>query len=70
MKFKLSFQVSEKNNTLPINYQYEFSTWIYKTLIAGNTEFANWLHDYGYTTGNKRIKLFTFSKLLSEKYRI
>lgn len=70
MKFKLTIIQQDKSNLLPINYQYELSSWIYKTLSSGNAEFANWLHNKGYTDGNKRFKLFTFSKLYAEKYSI
>jgi CRISPR-associated endoribonuclease Cas6 len=70
MKFKLSFQISGKNNIVPINYQYELSAWIYKTLNSGNSEFADWLHNHGYSTGKKIFKLFAFSKIKPGKYKI
>jgi CRISPR-associated endoribonuclease Cas6 len=70
MKFKLSFQISGKKNILPINYQYELSAWIYKTLNSGNSEFADWLHNHGYSTGRKIFKLFAFSKIKPGKYKI
>jgi CRISPR-associated endoribonuclease Cas6 len=45
---------------LPLNYQYELSSWIYKTLA----QFAAWLHEHGYSVeGKKRFKFFTFSHL-------
>ena len=63
MRFKITFDIIGENNILPINYQYELSSWIYKILDNGNPEFSNWLHNIGYINNNKRFKLFTFSKL-------
>ncbi|MBX2929685.1 MAG: CRISPR-associated endoribonuclease Cas6 [Saprospiraceae bacterium] len=49
---------------LPLNYQYELSSWVYKTLAQAAPEFAAQLHEYGYNLqGHKRFKLFTFSHL-------
>ncbi len=57
---------------LPLNYQYEFSSWIYRTLAQASPEFATWLHEQGYSLeGYKRFKLFTFSRLqLHTPFRI
>lgn len=70
MRFKLHLQPQGVQKTLPINYQYEASAWIYKTIHNGNPEFAAWLHDHGYTDGKKQFRFFTFSNILAEKYRI
>ncbi len=53
-----------KQNVLPINYQYELSAAIYKIIHQGNPKFAKWLHDGGYSNGQKLFKLFSFSHLL------
>lgn len=64
MRFKLNLQLlSERENLLPLNYQYELSAWIYKVLNQGNPEFSRWLHEKGYTDHRKSFKLFTFSNL-------
>lgn len=70
MKFRLTFGVKDKNRTLPLNYQYEFASWIYKTIHGGSPGFSKWLHEQGYTSGHKTFKLFTFSNLFSEIYTI
>jgi len=64
MRFKLTLNL-EKNQSgiIPINYQYELSSWIYKVLNKGDAEFSNWLHTKGYLDKNKQFKLFTFSHL-------
>jgi CRISPR-associated endoribonuclease Cas6 len=65
MRFKLSLQKANHNqNTLPINYQYEISAWIYHTIHHADPIFARWLHEQGYTQGNQRFKFFTFSNLV------
>ena len=69
MRFKLTLEHTDKG-LLPLNYQYELSSWIYKTLNYGNEEFAEWLHREGYTNDYKQFKLFTFSNLLVPKFKI
>lgn len=70
MKFKLTIEPVNYSRILPINYQYEFSSWIYKTIHFGNPKFSEWLHSHGYMDGHKQFRLFTFSRLYPEKYRI
>lgn len=70
MKFKLTLEPIKQGRILPINYQYEFSSWIYKTIHSGNPGFSEWLHSHGYMDGHKQFRLFTFSRLYPEKYRV
>ncbi len=64
MRFKLTLSLRKTdNNTLPLNYQYELSSWIYKVLNNGSPEFSRWLHEKGYADDHKSFKLFTFSNL-------
>ena len=69
MRFRLTLENTDKG-LLPMNYQYELSAWIYKTLNYGNSEFADWLHREGYTNDYKQFKLFTFSSLMVPKFQI
>lgn len=63
MRLKLSLNC-RPGSRIPFNYQYELSSWIYKTLAQAEPAFASWLHEQGYTLeGNKRFKFFTFSHL-------
>ncbi len=65
MRIRLTLQlVNRRQNLLPINYNYELSSWIYKTIYHSNAAFADFLHSNGYMLGGKRFKLFTFSQLL------
>jgi CRISPR-associated endoribonuclease Cas6 len=70
MRFCLTLQSTGTINILPVNYQYELSGWIYKTLHFGNPEFSEWLHNHGYVDGNKKFRFFTFSGLKTGKYHI
>lgn len=66
MIINLQLQVIGQQNVLPINYQYEFSSWIYKTFHFGNKEFAEFLHSRGYFNEKRQFKLFAFSNLQFE----
>lgn len=74
MRFKLTLEVNNRafGNILPINYQYEQSAVIYRILSRANEEYATWLHDNGFSIGGagKRFKLFSYSRLIIEKFRI
>ncbi|MCK4661776.1 MAG: CRISPR-associated endoribonuclease Cas6 [Bacteroidales bacterium] len=73
MRFRLTLTInkgSRNSNLLPLNYQYEFSSWIYHTIHYGNKEFADWLHEQGYTKNGKKFKLFTFSNVDVPEYKI
>lgn len=73
MRFKLTFESKHpsknKQQVLPINYQYPVSSWIYKMIHSGNSEFAEWLHSKGYMDQNKQFRLFNFSNLQIHKAR-
>ena len=68
MKFKITFKVKQQGQLLPMSYQYELSSWIYKMIYKGDSEFANFLHSKGYEMGKRQFKLFTFSRLYIPKY--
>lgn len=69
MRFKINLGLTGRQNKIPINYQYPFSSWIYKTIHEGDKEFAQWLHENGYTVGKKRFKGFCFSHLMESKFK-
>lgn len=64
MRFKLILDVEKQafGNKIPINYQYESSAIIYRTLAQASEQYSEWLHDNGFILENgKRFKLFNFS---------
>ncbi len=70
MRFRLELHPTDIRKILPVNYQYELSSWIYKTIHMGNPDFAMWLHEHGYMDGKKQFKYFTFSNLIIDKIKI
>ncbi|MBR4265761.1 MAG: CRISPR-associated endoribonuclease Cas6 [Bacteroidales bacterium] len=73
MRFIITLRVNAHRfgRLLPLNYQYEMSAAIYKTLSSGNEDFAAWLHNNGFQTEEgKQFKLFTFSRFNVPSFRI
>ena len=48
MKLKITLEVKQKGQLLPLSYQYELSSWIYGLIYKGDNEFARFLHSKGY----------------------
>ncbi len=66
MRFRITLRIDREQfgDIMPINYQYELSAWIYKTLAKSDASYSTWLHDNGYTyTDAKVFKFFCFSQL-------
>lgn len=55
---------------MPLNYQYAVSSWIYRKIQEADPEYSLFLHQNGYESGDRRYKLFTFSKIESYPYAI
>lgn len=72
MRFKLTltFDRATYGNIIPVNYQYELSGWIYRTLAKGDQAYSTWLHQNGFLQGRKQFRLFTFSNLQIPKFQI
>ena len=63
MRLKLTIAQEKPNQLIPINYQYPISSFIYHTIAKSDNDYAKWLHQKGFASGNKKFKLFTFSML-------
>lgn len=72
MRFKLLLSVDRKKygDAIPLNYQYECSSAIYRILSRSAPEYAEWLHSNGFELGRKQFKLFTFSRFKIKLYEI
>jgi CRISPR-associated endoribonuclease Cas6 len=70
MRFRLLLERTSKPGFIPINYQYELSAAIYRIIDQGDSNFARYLHNTGYVVDNKPFRLFTFSRLNFEGYKI
>lgn len=63
MRLKIKFRSSSPLH-LPLNYQEILQGFIYSTL--SDKRFATFLHDQGFSYGERTFKLFTFSRLSGE----
>lgn len=65
MRFKIQLAIDKNvyGDALPFSYQYELSSFIYHTLANGNAEYAEWLHENGFSLEGKKFRLFVFSPL-------
>jgi CRISPR-associated endoribonuclease Cas6 len=63
MRFKLTLNRIGKQRMLPVDYQYYIGSWIYKVIGQADSDFAQFLHEQGYTLGSKQFKLFNYSPL-------
>ncbi|ERM81493.1 hypothetical protein P872_10255 [Rhodonellum psychrophilum GCM71 = DSM 17998] len=70
MQFLLQLQRIGKSGFLPLNYQYELSSAIYKVLEQADAEYSQFLHFEGYQYENKHYKPFTFSLLKFDNFII
>lgn len=71
MRFRIHLHLrNPKFKTIPINYQYELSSFIYKTIANGDQNYANWLHHNGFNIEGKQFRLFTFSNFNIPKFTI
>ena len=72
MRLKLTLQPTGYHRTIPINYSYELSAWIYGVIAQADAGYAGFLHNQGFAAQGKRknFKLFTFSQLTVAKRNI
>lgn len=57
-------------DTIPVNYQYPLSSWIYRVISEADAGYGDFLHGSGFKHDGKRFKMFTFSQLDARPYRI
>ena len=70
MRFLVHLDKMGNNNFLPLNYQYELSSAIYKVFEKADPAYSHFLHQEGYVFKKKSYKPFTFSFLSFDRYRI
>lgn len=61
---------SKTKKRINLNYNYYLSSAIYKLLAQHDNDFSTMLHDKGYEINRKKFKLFVFSKLIPNSYKI
>jgi hypothetical protein len=70
MRFLISLQREGSSSILPINYQYELSSLIYKIIDRADSAFSEFLHRQGYMAYGKNFRLFTFSRIQFDRYQV
>ena len=70
MRIELTLERISAANLLPLNYQYELASWLYRVLHTASPAFSRFLHQEGYLLKGRRFKLFTFSQLRVERYQM
>jgi CRISPR-associated endoribonuclease Cas6 len=72
MRIKLTLFPANGKVILPVNYNYFLTSLIYKIIHNSSEDYSRFLHDEGYRLGEskKGFKLFTYSMLTSNKFKI
>src|SRR5690606_5274841 len=69
MELRLTLSVCG-GDTLPVNYQYPISSWIYRVISEADAGYGDFLHQGGFQQGSRHFKMFTFSQLDARPYRV
>jgi CRISPR-associated endoribonuclease Cas6 len=59
-----------RGNSLPLNYSYAVSSWIYSIIGCADKEYSQFLHNQGFRADGRSFKMFTFSQLDLRPYKI
>ncbi len=70
MRFNLILERTGTGRFIPINYQYELSSAIYRIVDQADSEFAEFLHYEGYRANGRPFRLFTFSRLFFRGFKV
>ena len=69
MKLEIEY-ITYKTKKINFNYNYYLTSAIYSLISEHNEEFSKLLHDQGFMMGNKKFKLFVYSRLIPERYTV
>jgi len=69
MRLEIELYASTKKR-INLNYNYYISSAIYNLLSQHDKDFSAMLHNKGYELNGKNFKLFVFSKLMPDSYKI
>lgn len=70
MRFFISLERQSIRSVLPVNYQYELSSLIYRLIDRADSDFSEFLHGAGYVAFGKKYRLFVFSRLKFDQYQV
>lgn len=69
MRIKVTMN-SPAETWIELNYNYYISSMIYDLLRKSSSKYSQKLHEEGYVLGTRKFKLFTFSNLFPQKYKV
>jgi CRISPR-associated endoribonuclease Cas6 len=72
MELTITFE-NPQPTTIPIDYQYYLSSWLYSVIEKGDDQYADFLHNQGYEVPLNKVKVFklyNFSNLILQDFRI
>lgn len=70
MRFLISLQRQGAGSVLPLNYQYELSSVIYRMIDRADSAFSEFLHGTGYMAFGRNYRLFVFSRLQFDRFQV
>jgi CRISPR-associated endoribonuclease Cas6 len=71
MRLKIMLLPEKRFFSLPINYQYQMSSSVYRIFQRGSESVAEWLHNSGFQDDKgRKLKLFNFSYLNFNRYEL
>jgi CRISPR-associated endoribonuclease Cas6 len=62
MRITVIFQV-KKGEAIPVNYQWELSSALYRIIEKADRDYSTFLHSKGYQIQHRQFKMFCFSQL-------
>mgnify|MGYP001108674466 CR=1 FL=1 len=69
MRLEIEFAIDEPRR-ININYNHYIMSSIYSLIGESNRDYSYFLHEEGYKIGNRRFKLFVYSRFLPESFEI
>ena len=70
MRFNIVLERTGNEKYIPINYQYELSSAIYRIVDQADSEFAKFLHHQGYRANGRPFRLFSFSRMFFRGFKV
>lgn len=70
MRFNIVLERTGAGRFIPINYQYELSSAIYRIVDQADSAFAEFLHHQGYRVNGRPFRLFSFSRMFFRGFKV
>jgi CRISPR-associated endoribonuclease Cas6 len=70
MRFSLTLRNPAPGSSIPLNYAYKISAWIYQAIGRSDEAFSEQLHESGFGAEGRQFRLFNFSALRVPERRV